>query len=158
MSDLDDRLANAPREASPGTDLWPAIAERLERRPWLRIARVAAMLALFAAGGAAGIAYERGALVRERAPQLPSSFQAAVAVQHAGSEYLAAITRLRALDANNTLIRDQGYEAAMIVLAAAAEEVTAAAPIRGVDMVDQVQRAHRTTVSKVLGSLERGGR
>ena len=158
MSDLNDRLASAPREASPGMDLWPAIALRLERRPWSRTARVAAALALFAAGGAAGIAYERGALVRERAPQPSSAFQTAVAVQHAGSEYLAAISRLRALDVNNTLIRDQGYEAAMIVLAAAAEEVTSAAPIRGVDLVNEVHRAHRTTVSKVLGSLERGGR
>jgi len=85
--------------------------------------RIAAALAIFGAGLAAGRLLPDH---RAETPAASSPFLAAVEVQHTGSAYVQALARLDATPATDPAIR-QGREAARATLAAA-EQLVAAAP------------------------------
>jgi len=135
MDRLDRELERAPRQATPAADLWPGIEDRLAPKPHRRLLRAAAALLIFATGVAAGLGIAgRGPTPAGTAGPEParSPFDTAAEVQREGSEYLAAMARLRTLGGASpaeALARSQGYEAALVVIATASREVAVAADL-----------------------------
>lgn len=125
MDDLTDRLAALPTEADPGTDHWPAIEARLRRpRPvgWMK---VAAAIALFAAGASGGF-FARGSLEAPAPGSIDEALVLAAEVQRTGSEYVAALAAFAAVvDSLSTDARSQGRDAAIATLFGAANELAA---------------------------------
>jgi hypothetical protein len=163
MTDIDSRLRAAAREGAPERDLWPGVQARIRRSGEPRGSLRAAAVLIFLAGAAAGVAAERvGAPVRRAAvPDVPTSpLHAAADVQRAGSDYLAALTRLRTLESGDAGARSQGYEAALVVLTAAAEEVTGADPaaLPAPPLVVHARQARDAASERVRALVRRGGR
>ncbi len=116
----DDRLnelfRHLPREIAPPHDPWPAVARRIRqpRHRWVAPVRIAAAVALFAAGMIAGRLLPA---VSGEAVDGSSPFLAAVEVQHAGTAYVQALARLSASNRSDPAIV-QGREAARATFAA----------------------------------------
>jgi hypothetical protein len=158
MDDLSKALKTAPREAAPCRDLWPGVESRIrpsQARPWQR---AAAAVLIFGAGAVAGTLAERGRSPSVRPPAGESALHRVVVVQRAGSEYVAAVARLRDLGPDDETLRAQGYEAALGVVTVAAEEVTAALDVREGEALVGRARVVRDALSRRTSGLLRGGR
>jgi hypothetical protein len=125
MDDLTDRLAALPSEADSGTDGWPAIEARLRshrRTGWLK---VAAAVALFAAGAGGGF-FARGTLEAPSPGSIDEALVLASEVQRTGTEYVAALAAFAAVvDSLSVDVRSQGRDAAIATLFGAANELAA---------------------------------
>jgi hypothetical protein len=138
--ELEGRLAGAPREAQPGRDLWPAVAQAIAagsasaamgpgRRLVPRLPlQIAAALALFAGGVLVGQRWGEPAPESTEAPVERAEYPLAAAaeVQRAGTEYVTALSRLR--EASGPLERAQGADAAMSAFQGAAYELVRLRP------------------------------
>jgi hypothetical protein len=169
-----------PREQQPRADLEDRVVAALQRRgllaiplagsagggrrrvvPWL-VGAVAASLALFAGGFAAGqyVGSGRGAAAALSGVQASRGDVAAVAAhaERAGALYVAALTALSQLgDTSDAATRATARQAAIAALGAAASEVAhlapddplAAAVLRGINERAQAQRPAPSTRSVV---------
>jgi hypothetical protein len=158
MDELDRALRTAPREASPGRDLWPRVASRIRDSHTQGWQRAAAAVVIFAAGAAAG-ALADGAWSPSDPPPLGESALHRVAnVQRAGSDYVVAVARLRDLGPADEALQAQGYEAALGVVAVTAEEVAAALGLEDGDAFVGRARAARAVSSRRTSGLLEGAR
>jgi len=160
MDELSNRLRAARREAVPGRNLWPEVAGRIDRADGMRWQRAAAAVLLFAAGALTGTVLERTGGGGETAPAdaaLVSSLHTAAAVQKAGSDYLAALARLRDVTAADEALRMQGYEAALNVLAVTAQEVTAVLEMNEYEALVGPAHTARAAASRRVMLLTGGG-
>ncbi len=128
-----------PRERTPGRLLEERTVAALRARgllagsrlrPGWLVAGLAAALALFVSGFAAGQwTTQRSANETILSAQRMNSMQAAYLVQETGSAYLEALSALSAVsDSGATRALDQGREAAASILAAAATELVRLSP------------------------------
>jgi hypothetical protein len=139
--ELDARLTRAPREADPGRDLWPSLAEAIgaaprpsagppSRRLVPRLPlQIAAALALFAGGVVVGqrwgdSAPDSGAGGPIERGEYPLA--TAAEIQRAGSEYVSALSRLD--ESAGAFEREQGVDAALSTLQGAAWELARLRP------------------------------
>ncbi|MEX2609197.1 MAG: hypothetical protein WEA24_04565 [Gemmatimonadota bacterium] len=160
MDELSNRLRAARREAVPGRDLWPDVARRIDRAGGMRWQRAATAVLLFGAGALAGTLLERTGGGRESAPAdavSASPLHTAAAVQKAGSDYLAALARLRDVAATNEAFRMQGYEAALNVVAVTAQEVTAVLEMNVYEALVGPAHTARAAASRRVMLLTGGG-
>lgn len=132
---LADRLNALPREADPPRDLWPDLRERIEAEPrgrsWLRPAlAAAAAVSIFLLGmavGRAGGPTEVTTGLDGRGPVDPMA--AAAEVQRTGTEYVAAVARLRATAAGSGgPVAEQARGAALAAVHGAAWELARMSP------------------------------
>jgi hypothetical protein len=125
MDELTERLAALPTEADPGTDGWPAIEARLQDRRRTGWLKVAAAVALFAAGASGGFLV-RGTLEAPQPGSIDEALVLAAEVQRTGSEYVAALAAFAAVvDSLSVDVRSQGRDAAIATLFGAANELAA---------------------------------
>lgn len=135
--ELEERLARVPLDAEPARDLWPQVARAIDSAPALgtaparrRVPRVplqiAAALALFAGGILVGQRWGESAPATPPAPAPEGPLATAAEVQRAGTEYVAALSRLG--EATGPLERDQGVDAALSALQGAAYELVRLRP------------------------------
>jgi len=155
MDELDKALRTAPREASPGRNLWPGVASRIRDPQTGRWQQTAAAIVIFAAGAAAGaLAGSAGS------PSVPPAFEESALlrvanVQRAGSDYVVAVARLRDLGPADEALQAQGYEAALGVVAVTAEEVTAALGLEDGDgFVGRARAVRAVLARRTSGFLE----
>jgi hypothetical protein len=144
-------LGGLPRERIPGRLLEERVVAALRERGLLRRRRpsllwaagIAASLALFAGGFAAGQwATSRGMARSYGEAQARSAGEAALAVQRAGSAYIAAVTALATYaDSGGDGAVRQGREAALAALSAAA------AALADLDPGDPVARSVRVLLT-----------
>lgn len=135
---LSARLDDLPREVDPPRDLWPDVRESVEaetplaedvRPAWVRPAlRAAAAVAIFVLGAAVG---------RSLGPEAPETdpygsddpFAAAAAVQRAGTDYVTAVARFRAVAAESSSpVVEQARDAALAAVHGAAWELSRLRP------------------------------
>jgi hypothetical protein len=160
MDDLQEALRSAPREATPRHDLWPGVASRIRPSASGRWLRAAAAVVLFGSG------VFTGTVVGRSTPQVGTSspdtttLHRLAELQHAGSEYVAAVARLRDLGVHDEALRAQGYEAALGVVSLTAREVTSALALDGTDegtLVDRAEAVHAAASRRTSGLLREGG-
>lgn len=128
---LADRLDALPRELDPPRDLWPDLRERIEAerrgRSWLHPAlAAAAAIAIFILGVAVGrtAGPDQGAIEIERRGSV-DPLAAAAEVQRTGTEYVAAVARLRAtLPLSEGSAAEQARGATLAAVHGAAWELT----------------------------------
>lgn len=132
--------------------------------PMRRWQRAAAAILLFGAGAVSGSLVERARSVdglgQDGTDALGEVFADATGLrsvaelQRAGSDYVAAVARLRDLDAGDEALRAQGYEVAMGVVSVAAREVTAAlGPTVDDRLTSSADRAHAELSARVSALL-----
>jgi anti-sigma factor RsiW len=149
---LTTRLAALPRTAEPAADGWCALHARLlaeapaaapapsaatrvipldarrRRQPvpvWMQQAAAAALLlGLGFGGGRASHAVNAADAVLVAADTVATAMHAAVRVQLAGSEYVAAVAQFVAAAGRDSLVADQGREAAIAACYGATRELT----------------------------------
>jgi anti-sigma factor RsiW len=147
---LTARLSALPRVATPAADGWPALRARLladeaasapaavpvtkvvsldahRRRAvpaWVPQAAAAALLLGVGFGGGRLSGAPSAAEAALAADTLATAMQAAVRVQRAGTEYVAAVAQLVAFAGRDTLMADQGREAAIAACYGATRELT----------------------------------
>lgn len=166
---LDSLFRGAPSEATPPRDLWPAVEQQLhEQRAsgHAPLIRVAAALTLFVAGAASGIGFERSRRVDAASsfePTAPTStFLAAAAVQDAGTEYLAALTRLASIDegSETSAAFAQGVEASLATLETAALSVQQARLVGGgaAELAARAQSLRRAASERVAALVKEESR
>jgi hypothetical protein len=157
---LDSLFRSAPTEATPPRDLWPAVEQQLREHRYARntaFLRIAAALTLFLVGAATGIGFERSRQVDATAADetiMPTTtFLAAAAVQEAGTEYLAALTRLASIDEGpeTTAAFAQGVEASLATLETAAVSVQQTRLVGGdaIELAAQAQSLRRAASKRV---------
>jgi hypothetical protein len=142
------------------SDLWPGVERRIRTRRVVRWQHAAAALLLFGAGTLTGVLLERGpdAPVTRAAAAAESPLHAAAAVQRAGSDYVAAVTRMRELGAADEVLRIQGYEAALAVLSVTAQELASAlGPDEHQALVGHARDARAAASERLLSLLGGGG-
>lgn len=131
------RLDALPGELDPPRDLWPLVTSRIEdegSRPrngrfgWTRPAlRAAAAIAIFVLGAAVG---------RTLGPASPDDgryavedpLAAAAEVQRAGTDYVAAVARFRAVAGTSSPVADQARDVALAAVHGAAWELSRLRP------------------------------
>lgn len=147
---LTARLAALPRHADPAGDLWPALQARLaaEMRPdqvpvtrvvsldahrrrrslpaWAAHAAAAAVVFTIGfGGGRLSGSPEGGAAVLVAADTVATAMEAAVRVQRAGTEYVAAVAHfVAATRGGDSLVAAQGREATIAACYGASRELT----------------------------------
>lgn len=148
---LTARLSALPRAASPAADGWPALRARLQaeeaacapapvsvakvvsldahrrRRAmpaWVPQAAAAALLLGIGFGGGRLSGAPGAAEAALAADTLATAMEAAVRVQRAGTEYVAAVAQFVAFAGRDTLAAGQGREAAIAACYGATRELT----------------------------------
>ena len=153
MDELSKRLRAAAGDAVPGRDLWPEVESRI-RAPRLLRWQAAAAVLLFGLGAMSGVLIERGGTAEpptgSSAVATASPLHVAVAVQRAGSDYVAAVARVNELGDGDEALRAQAYEAALGVLSVTAREVTGALDLgEHTALVEQARSAHAAASHRV---------
>jgi hypothetical protein len=159
MDDLEKALGAAPREAQPPRDLWPAVESRIRRSVTGRWLRAAAAIVLFGAGMVTGMTVDRDTTDGVASPDTTMLHRLA-ALQQAGSEYAAAVARLRDPGTLNETLRAQGYEAALAVVSLTAREVTSALALDESDertLVGHAEAVHAAASRRTSELLRQGG-
>ena len=159
MDRMWNELNTAPREAEPGRDLWPGIESKMHgmiERQWQR---AAAAILVFGAGVLGGILVERSRGPEAMLSMEESAIHRVAMLQRAGSEYVAAVARLRDLGPEEESLRAQGYEVAMGVVSVTAQEVTAALDLADEGtLVDRARAVHAAVSERATELLKDGGK
>jgi hypothetical protein len=158
MDEMWKELNTAPREAEPGRDLWPGIESKMHGGIERRWQRAAAAILVFGAGVLGGIVVERSRLPVATLPVEESAIHRVAMLQRAGSDYVAAVARLRDLGPEDESLRAQGYEVALGVVSVTAQEVTAALDLNDDDtLVDRARAVHAAASERATELLKDGG-
>jgi hypothetical protein len=151
-------LSTAPREAEPDRDLWPGIESRMHGMIERRWQRAAAAVLVFGAGVLGGILVERSRAPEAMLSMEESAIHRVAMLQRAGSDYVAAVARLRDLGPDEESLRAQGYEVALGVVSVATQEVTAALDLDDEGaLVDGARAVHEAVSARATELLKDGG-
>lgn len=157
MNKMWKELNTAPREAEPDRDLWPGIESKMHGMIEWRWRRAAAAMLVFGAGVLGGILVERSRAPEAMLSTEESAIHRVAMLQRAGSDYVAAVARLRDLGPEDESLRAQGYEVALGVVSVTAQEVTAALDLDDEDaLVDEARAVHEALSERATVLLKDG--